>query len=235
MYFARLSLVTLLQEIQRLCGTVHTYSEHMAADGWGAAIAVRSPNARRFDLSGALIRAVDKLCDPHEEHQKLLKESATAKDEHKRRRAKSLMRDRGDRARVMYGYGWAMLNAASQEITGADVYAPKGFQTAMDVLERTKLRLYTSLGISTRSRPLGQWQQGEPFHIAEVKLLEELAEAGEDGCVPETGPELLACYDLYKRGMIEEIHNAPWTYRLRVLYKAVPSASRESQEGEESA
>ena len=218
MYFARLSLVSLLQEMQRLCGTVHTYTEHLAADGWGAAIDVRSPNAKRFDLSGALIRAVDTLCDPQEERKKLMKQS-DAKEEHRRKRAKTLLRTRAERARVMYGYGWSMLNAASREVTGADVYQPKGFQTAMDVLERAKLRLYTSLGMSARTRPLGLWQQGEPFDLAEVKLLEELVEAGDDGCIPETVAELLACYDLYRRGMIEAIYNAPWTYRLRVRYK----------------
>lgn len=216
MYFSRSELLGLLQKMSELCGAKDCYTEHMAADAWGQAIDVRNPNARRFDLSGALIAAVDELCDPQGEHKDLVKQE-TSKIEHKRVQAKKLLRKRGEHARILYGYGWALLDAASREVTSAGLWERKTFRTAMDVLDRAKLRLCESLNIRSRESPLGMAKIDDPYMLEEVELLAKITSAGEPGYTisPE---EILATYDLYRRGLIIERWPLPWTYRRRVLF-----------------
>lgn len=218
MYFARSELLRLLQKMSELCGAKDRYSQHMAADAWDQPIDVRNPNARRFDLSGALIAAVDELCDPQREHKELVKQE-TSKIEQKRVAAKRSLRKRGEHARILYGYGWAMLDAASREITNAGVWEKKTFQTAMDVIARAKLRLCESLNIRSRERGLGMAQIDDPYMLEEIELLAKITAAGEPGyTIDGSVSEILAVYDLYRRGLIVERWPLPWTYRRRMLF-----------------
>lgn len=217
MYFSRTELLDLLSKMLDLCGREERYSQHFSADVWNNPIDARNPNAKRFDLSGALCAAVDALCDPPEEYRKL-KKLETHAIESKRTYAKNLLRKRGEHARILYGYGWAMLNAASHEVTGDYVWKPKSFQTAIDVLERAKLRLCESLGIANRERSLGMCRIDDPYVPEELLLLEKITSAGELGYKLQTGDELLASYDLYRRGLITEVWPVPLTYRRRMIY-----------------
>ncbi len=216
MYFAQTELLKLLGVMFDLCGSQDRYTLHMAADIWGKEIDPRNPNAKRFDLSGALLAAVDQICDPQAEHKNLKKLEVSA-IESKRTYAKRLLRHRGSHAKVLYGYGWAILQKASEEVTGEGLWEEKTFQTAMDVLERCKLRLCESLGIRNRDAGLGLARPSDPYASEELLLLEKITSAGEKGYTIEPR-ELLACYDLHRRGLIVDTWPVPWTYRRRVLY-----------------
>lgn len=214
MPFTRLELLRLLSKMRELCGLEGLYTPHMAADVWGKEIDPRNPNARKFNLSGALLAAVDALADPQDQH-KRLKKLEISTIESKRIYAKNHLRRRGEHAKILYGYGWGCLERASLEVTGADLWEDKTFQTAMDVLERARLRVCESLGIRNRDQGLGMARIDDPYTLEELELLEKLTDAGEAGAKLEGISELLASYDLYRRGLIVEVWPVPWTYRRR--------------------
>lgn len=205
----------LIKRIRDLCGTPDTYAKYMAADGWGKEVALRSTNARRFDLMGALAIAVDDLKLPAKEEHRLdkLAEDSNAS---KRSYARKEKRRRELAARVLYGYGWSLLEHASLEVTKDSVHRVSEFAVAMRVLDRAQLRLYESLGMSVRDSPLGMARLFDPMRREEIELLAAIEEAGEGGATLETGDEILASYDLYRRRLIVEVEGGPaWTYKLR--------------------
>jgi hypothetical protein len=116
-----------------------------------APIDVRNPNATRFSLPGALIAAVDRIADPQDERAKLRKLEQTSKIESKRVFARNTLRKRDERARVLYGFGWGMLERASVEVTGCSIWEEKSFQTTVDVVARARLRVCESLTSETGS------------------------------------------------------------------------------------
>jgi hypothetical protein len=84
----------------------------------------------------------------------------------------------------------------------------------MDVLERAKLRVCESLGIGNRASPLGMARLDDPYHIEEVRLLGAIDGIEENGGYHLTHcDELLAAYDLHRRGLIVETFPGSWTYR----------------------
>ena len=215
MFFSRSSLVPLVKRIRELCGTPDTFVLSMAADGWGKPVDLRSPNARRFSLCGALARAVDDLKLPPEEEKRLDKLSNDP-NAAKRSYAVKEKRQRELSARVLYGFGWSLLEGACVEACGKSIHQIEDFASAMRALDRAQLRLYESLGMSVRESSLGMARIGEPMRREEIDLLAAIEEAGEAGATLETGDEVLASYDLYRRRLIVEVVGAPpWTYKLR--------------------
>lgn len=215
MLFSRRSLVPLVKRIRELCGTPDTFVLSMAADGWGKPVDLRSPNARRFSLSGALAKAVDDLKLPPEEERRLDKLSNDS-NASKRSYATREKRHRELSARVLYGFGWSLLERASVEATGRSLHQIESFEVAMRVLDRAQLHLYESLGMSVRESPLGMARSGDPMLREEIDLLASIEEAGESGATLETIDEVLASYDLYRRRLIVEVVGAPaWTYKLK--------------------
>lgn len=214
MFFSKLELLRLLGKIDELCGHRDRFTIHLAADAWGAPIDVRNPNAMRFSLPGALIAAVDKIADPQDERAKLRKLEQSSKIESKRVFARNTLRKRDERARVLYGFGWGMLERASVEVTGCSIWEEKSFQTTMDVVARARLRVCESLNIRNREQPLGACRIDDPYMLEELDLLEKVEGAGDLGYTLKTIDELLASYDLFRRGMIQETR-VPWTYRRR--------------------
>ncbi len=214
MSVSRLDVLRMLGKMRELCGLPGLYTPFVAADAWGKEIDPRNPNARKFDLSGALLAAVDALYDPQDQH-KRLKKLEVSTIESKRAYAHNQLRKRGEKAKILYGYGWGALERASLEVTGADLWKEKSFQTAMDVLERARLRVCESLNIRNRERGLGLARIDDPYTLEELELLEKISDAGDLGHKLETGDEVLASYDLYRRGLIVEVWPVAWTYRRR--------------------
>lgn len=214
MFFVRSTLLKLFIKMKELCGTPETYVLCPAADGWGNAIDVYSERARRYSLSGALSRAVTELKDPIEDHKRLSK-MIDDKSAAKRRYATEELKRRMDAARILYGYGWSVLNDASYEVAGNGLWEPKDFQPAMEVVERARLRVCEELGIAVRETGLGCARINDPFRLEEVELLEAIDDAGSAGAILENGDELLAAYDLHRRGLIVPVEGVAWAYRRR--------------------
>jgi hypothetical protein len=209
--FSHHKLLPVLDEMRRLCGSRDVYVPFLASDGWGNPVDVRSKKARRYDLCGALIVAVDTFYEDDRLRAMLDDANAT-----KRSYAGKELRRREKMGRVVYGYAWSLLEGASVEVTGCGLHERKAFEVAMSVLDRAKLRLCERLGVAVRDSGLGMARRGEPFRIEEVTLLAEIEEAGMGGATLETSDEVLASYDLYRRGLIVEVPDAPpWTYRLK--------------------
>lgn len=193
----------------------HYSPEHMAADGWGNEVPVDSPRAIRFSLPGLLSKAATELFDPLDEK---LEKDLKSKYDFRVKKAKKKKGLRRWKAARYYGYAWGLYNHASESAVGKPLHHPIDHQSALAVVEFARRELFRLIGVDDGSLMLGMARRGDMKSLAEIELLEKVQDSGIDGyrIQEKNVREILASYDLYRRGIIIET-GAPWTYRVRHL------------------
>ena len=189
--------------------------DHMAANAWGHEVSMDSPMATRHSLSGYLSKAATELFDPKDEK---LEKDLKSKYDFKVKKAKKKKGLRKWKATRYYSYAWGLYNHASEKVTGDPLHFPKDHQTALAVVEFARRELFRLIGVDDGGLTLGMARRTDMKSLAEIELLEKIQEAGFDGYRLESGNvrEILASYDLYRRGVILETERA-WTYRVKHL------------------
>lgn len=188
---------------------------HLAADVWGNKVGMEDPRAVRFDLSGLLAKAATDLFDPVDPQ---LEKDLKSKYEFKAKKAKKKKALRRWKAARYYGYAWGLYERASEAVTGHPLHYDKDHATALAVVEYARREFFRLLGVDDGSLTLGMARRGDMKSLAEIELLDKIREAGVDGyrLQEKDVREILASYDLYRRGLIIET-GVDWTYRVKHL------------------
>jgi len=190
-------------------------AKHLATDGWGNEVRVDDPRAVRFSLPGLLSKAVTEIFDPIDPR---LEQDLKSKYDFKAKKARKKKGLRRWKATRYYGYAWGLYEHASVSVTGDPLHFEKDHREALAVVEFARKELYRLIGVDDGGLILGMARRGDMKSLAEIELLEKVREHGVDGYRLQDGdiPEMLACFDLHRRGLIVET-SRPWTYRLKHL------------------
>lgn len=182
-----------------------------AADAWGNVVEMSSKQAARWSFSGALSKAATELFDPPDPK---LEKDLASKYDFKVKKAKKIQNLRKWKARRYYGYAWGLFSRAADVVANKGLHFPIDHDTALKIVDYTRKELHRLIGVDDGSIPLGMARRTDLKSIAEIMLLEKIDEAGIDGYRLDTSniKEVLASYDLYRRGLIIETET-PWAYR----------------------
>jgi len=185
-----------LAHVRELLASPDTYCREMACDGLGREIDLRNKNARRWNLSGAIARAIVDLYDGDTARLRntigrgygFQRDSARAK----------LSRTERD-AREMYGLLWGVCEHASTSVVGRSMssYNALSYDEAMRVLDRA-LEVVTAL--------VEERVPGEPASEHERELLARVDAAAPAGYrLPDGNHALIVASEaLCKRGALRE-------------------------------
>lgn len=182
-----------------------------AADAWGNVVEMSSKQASRWSFSGALSKAATELFDPPDPK---LEKDLASKYDFKVKKAKKVQNLRKWKARRYYGYAWGLFSRASSVVANKGLHFPIDHDTALKIVDHARRELHRLIGVDDGSILLGMARRTDLKSIAEIMLLEKIDEAGFEGYRLDTSSvkEVLASYDLYRRGLIVETE-VPWTYR----------------------